>query len=77
MPWLALNRYGNPIISHDELLHSEMGLPKDVRAVQADNGGAVFTAWDPNMVAPHFHATQDATPIPTAPSFHATPIPAN
>ena len=63
LPWLAMNRLGDPVFGHDDLLHSDKGLPADVKAVQSANG-VIFTAWDPTQMVPSFHATKDATPIP-------------
>ena len=63
LPWLAMNRLGEPVFGHDDLLHSDLGLPADVKAVQSANG-VVFTAWDPSQMVPSFHALKDATPIP-------------
>ena len=62
LSWLAVSTAGVPQLTNDELLHSERGLPPEIKIVQSALG-VIHTAFDPTQVIPAFHSIKDATPI--------------
>ena len=66
VPWLAFTSVGQPALTNDDLLHSQLGLGESVKVVQSQQG-VRHTAFDPTMVTPRFHSTLEATPVSTQP----------
>ena len=64
LDWLAVSKFtGASVLTNDELLQHELGLPPEIKAVQSQMG-VIHTSFDPTMVVPAFHSTKEAIPIP-------------
>lgn len=66
LPWLAFDKFGAPTLTHNDLLHSELGLGPEIKAIQTQNN-VVHTAFVASMVAPSFHSMKESSPGITVP----------
>ena len=62
-PYLAFDRHGLPALYGDPELEKELGLPDNIRAVEAQNG-VVHSVWQPAGVDLHAKEAGLPKPIP-------------
>ena len=62
-PYLAFTAGGAPALYGDPGLEQELGLPDNVRAVQAQNG-VIHSVWTPPGLAGGMHAKEAGIPVP-------------